>query len=131
MIEAVLVDTDVFSYIWQGRPEGARFVPHIEGRIAAICFTSVAEAYFGAYKRRWGSRKVQELEAGMARYLVLPYDRQIAQRWAELKVALESEGKVLGVNDLWIAATALRHRIPLATNNRQHFERVPDLHLVP
>lgn len=104
---------------------------HIEGRIAAICFTTVAEAHFGAFKARWGSRKVQELEAGMAHYLVLPCDRQVAQRWAELKVAGETEGNVLGVNDLWIAATALRHGIPLATNNRHHFERVPDLHLVP
>lgn len=74
---------------------------------------------------------MQELEAGMALYLVLPYDRLIARRWAELKVEVESKGNALEINDLWIAATALRHGIPLATNNRRHFERVPDLQLVP
>lgn len=39
MTEVVLVDTDVFSYIWQGRPEAEPFAPLVEGRIAAICFT--------------------------------------------------------------------------------------------
>lgn len=77
MTGVVLVDTDVFSYIWQDKPEATPFVPHIEGRIAAICFTTVAEAYFGAYKRRWSDRKLRDLEAGMGRYLVLPHDRRL------------------------------------------------------
>lgn len=34
MTEVVLVDTDVFSYIWQGRPEAEPFAPLVEGRIA-------------------------------------------------------------------------------------------------
>lgn len=35
MTEVVLIDTDVFSYIWQGRPEAEPFAPLVEGRIAA------------------------------------------------------------------------------------------------
>lgn len=74
---------------------------------------------------------MQELEAGMALHLVLPYDRLIARRWAEFKVEVESKGNALEINDLWIAATALRHGVPLATNNRRHFERVPDFNWCP
>lgn len=32
--------------------------------------------------------------------------------------------------DAWIASTALRHDIPLATNNTRHFEGIPGLTLV-
>ncbi len=33
--------------------------------------------------------------------------------------------------DAWIAAIALEHRTPLATNNRKHFAGTPGLLLLP
>jgi hypothetical protein len=30
-------------------------------------------------------------------------------------------------NDLWIAATAVRHSIPLISHNRKHYDDIPDL----
>ena len=33
-------------------------------------------------------------------------------------------------NDLWIAATAIRHSIPLLSNNRRHFADIPGLVLI-
>jgi predicted nucleic acid-binding protein len=32
--------------------------------------------------------------------------------------------------DSWIAATALRHGMPLVTHNAQHFEGIPDLTII-
>jgi predicted nucleic acid-binding protein len=36
----------------------------------------------------------------------------------------------LADNDLWIAALAVRHSVPLVSNNRTHFQRVPGLVLI-
>jgi hypothetical protein len=33
-------------------------------------------------------------------------------------------------NDLWIAACAVRHSIPLVSNNQAHFEGIPGLILI-
>lgn len=44
MTDVVLVDTDVFSYLWQGRPEGKAFEHLVVGKIAALSFTTVAAA---------------------------------------------------------------------------------------
>ena len=127
----LVVDTDVFSYLWQARPEAERFRPVVEGATLALAFTSIGELWYGALKRGWGDRRRNELRTAMSPYAVLPYSRGLAQRWAEVRVALEDGGQPLADNDLWIAATALHYDVALVTNNRQHFERVPDLQLRP
>lgn len=40
---------------------------------------------------------------------------------------LQGQGRLIGSNDLWIAATGLAYRCPVVTANAEHFERVPDL----
>jgi len=52
----VIVDTDVFSYIWQGRPEATQFEPALRNKIPVLSHTSVAEVYFGASYAGWGER---------------------------------------------------------------------------
>jgi tRNA(fMet)-specific endonuclease VapC len=40
---------------------------------------------------------------------------------------LQANGLLVGANDLWIAATAIVHGMPLVTRNERHFQRVPRL----
>lgn len=40
---------------------------------------------------------------------------------------LQQNGQLIGGNDLWIAATALAHQMPVITRNVGHFRRVPGL----
>ncbi len=39
-------------------------------------------------------------------------------------------GGLIGTNDLWIAAPALVHGMPLVTNNTTEFRRVPGLEVL-
>lgn len=48
-MEIVLLDTDVFSFLWQDRPEGEPYRPLVAGRIAALSFTSVGKAHYGVH----------------------------------------------------------------------------------
>ena len=57
-------------------------------------------------------------------YRVLPWTLDIAWQYGELYRRLQSQGQLIGINDLWIAATALTHGLPIVTNNVREFRRV-------
>jgi tRNA(fMet)-specific endonuclease VapC len=62
--------------------------------------------------------------------VVVPSDHDVCREYGQLKAGLQKAGIVVGDNDLWIAASALRHSIPLISNNRRHFENIPGLELI-
>ena len=43
---------------------------------------------------------------------------------------LAKRGELIGTNDLWIAASALAHQLPLATGNTNEFQRVSGLSVI-
>ena len=52
--------------------------------------------------------------------------RETAEHYARLFVQLKHAGTPVPDNDLWIAALALEHDLPLMTRD-QHFDRIPQL----
>ncbi|MBM3892268.1 MAG: type II toxin-antitoxin system VapC family toxin [Verrucomicrobia bacterium] len=65
--------------------------------------------------------------AALKLYTVLDLDPDIAWRAGQLSRLLGRSGLPIGDNDLWIAATALHHQMPLVTRNTTHFQRIPGL----
>jgi predicted nucleic acid-binding protein len=47
----------------------------------------------------------------------VPIDTSVAEHWAKLRVALRDSGLRMGVNDSWIAATALALDVPVLTQD--------------
>lgn len=126
----VLLDTDVYSFISRGDSRGEPFRRAVEGRRLCLSFATVAELYKGARKRGWSPDRTRQMEADLQRYLVIEYDGALARTCGELLAERESAGQRMEEFDAWIAATALRHDIPLATGNRRHFEGIDGLVLV-
>ncbi len=66
----------------------------------------------------------------LQRFVLLPVDRSVALSYGKLVRLLRSRGKLIGTNDLWIAATALAHGIPLLTRNLEELRQVPGLRVM-
>ena len=128
--DVVLVDTDVFSFIFRRDPRGASYRTHIEGRIAILSFQTVAELLFGAYMANWGQERVEALRDEMRKYAVADFDAEMAERWAEIRAERRSAGHEIPVADAWIAATALRLDCPIVTNNRRDFAGISGLQVI-
>ncbi len=53
-------------------------------------------------------------------------DEDTSLRYATIRNNLQLQGLLIPENDMWIAASAIQHGLPLATRDG-HFERIPDL----
>jgi tRNA(fMet)-specific endonuclease VapC len=63
-------------------------------------------------------------------YAVLPWSMEISWEYGEIYRQLSAAGTLIGTNDLWIAATARSHGMPLVTANPAEFSRVEGLEIL-
>ncbi len=126
-----LLDTDTLSaLLWRRRPEQLvtrlRAVPRSERFTSSI---SLGELYYGAYRLpdQLEIRLARIRSLGLTPTMVLPFDAQAAERYAQVRVELERRGQPLAEADLRITAIALARGLVLVTGNVRHFARVPGL----
>jgi tRNA(fMet)-specific endonuclease VapC len=91
-----------------------------------VSFITVGELLFGAEKDNWATAKLEKLKARLRSVVVVPYDYAVCEAYGHLKAGL-GRGRVISDNDLWIAACAVRHSVPLVTHNRKHFDDIKGL----
>jgi tRNA(fMet)-specific endonuclease VapC len=60
-------------------------------------------------------------------FYLLPPSSDVWWEYGKAHRYLQANGRLIGTNDLWIAATAIAHGMPLVTANTEHFMRVPGL----
>ena len=126
----ILVDTDVFSFIFRDASQATFFRPYLLNKTVAVSFMTVAQAYYGAYKAGWAVNRITRLENQFKNYVVLPYEYIVCQYWARVRQDIEAQGRSIEHADNWIAACALRYDCALATNNGRHFVGIKNLELI-
>lgn len=60
---------------------------------------------------------------------ILAVDEETAKYYGQIVSVLRSKGKPIPTNDVWIAAIARQHELPLMTRDR-HFEHVDNLEII-
>ena len=72
-MDAVLLDTDVFSYLnKQGDSRAALYRPHITGKTIALSFVTVDELYTWTVTRQWSPKRIAELEQRLKAAVIVP-----------------------------------------------------------
>lgn len=128
---AILIDTDVLSFIFKGDSRAVAYAPHLDGCLLVISFMTVAELDRWALGRSWGRERRALLEEYLKNFVVHPFDRDLCRHWAEVSDdARRRRGREINCNDAWIAATAVAHEIPLVTHNARHFADIRDLRVI-
>lgn len=89
----------------------------------------VGELFYGAFHSAFQERHLQQLSAFLQIVVVLEADRNTAELYGKIRAALAKEGHVIPENDIWIAALAAQHDLPLVTRD-QHFERISTIQLI-
>lgn len=124
--EAALADTSLFIGLEQRRLAGAQMPS-----LLSVSIITVAELRLGVLAaRNTHSRAARLRTLGDAMALdPLQVDDAVADAWAELRIALREAGLKMPVNDSWIAATAIAHGLPVATQD-DDFDGVPGVQVI-
>jgi tRNA(fMet)-specific endonuclease VapC len=100
------------------------FLREHDGEALRICTVVRGEFLEGrtAANAPWVDGVLQNLDS-------CAIDDETASVYARITRHLRSHGRLIGANDLWIAASAIRHKETLVSRNEAELKRVPELRL--
>lgn len=130
-MSVVLLDTTVASYLHPKKKHTRlrlRYLDYLRNKTLAVSFQTVAELWHWAERNAWSEKQRSALGVFVRSFIVIPYDNDLALIWAQIMNISRRDGRRLGAEDCWIAATALRHGIPLVTDDKDFLDRsIPGL----
>ena len=126
----LLVDTSVLIATERGSlpPDVLqRIQPGAQLAVSVITVSELLHGYHRAQTKKRRAARERFISSVLAELEVLPFDVQVAHEHARIWAELAEHGQMIGPYDLLIAATALAHRVPLATLNDREFHKVEGL----
>lgn len=88
--------------------------------------TALGEMLYGIHKSGNDPRAVRQWSEFSKNVVLLPSDEATANAYAELKCHRAAKGKLIPENDIWIAASAKSHDLPLLCSDA-HFDYLKEV----
>ena len=94
-----------------------------------VSVTVLGELFYGAYKSSNTVKHLNQIQKFIGNCTIVEIDATTCEFYGRIKTALYLKGKPIPENDIWIAATAMRHNLLLFTTD-DHFKEVDDINFV-
>jgi tRNA(fMet)-specific endonuclease VapC len=92
-VSQIVLDTDVWSYLFKQDTRAESYRPHLEGHVLCVSFQTVAELYQWAEKANWSENRRRQLTTWLRRFVILGYDEETARIWARIRAERERQGE--------------------------------------
>ena len=122
-----LADTSIFIGLEAERFEQSQ-LGGFEWGISAITLGELRLGVLQAVDPESASRRLSTYQLAQ-RFEALPVDEAVSDAWALLISRLRAAGRRAPLNDSWIAATAIGHRIPIVTQDTD-YEGMPGVDVI-
>lgn len=120
----MIVDTCGLSAWWLNE---AGFIRHLAAaERLCVPVPALAEFRFGILKSRLRAQMTSWLEEALATTEILSPDNSTTRLYAEIRLQLTTAGTPIPTNDLWIAAIADQHQMPVLSQDH-HFDLIPQI----
>jgi predicted nucleic acid-binding protein len=121
---AGILDTSVFIADETGRTLDKDSLPQ-RGYVSIVTLTELEVGIHTATTAEIRAKRLLTYQA-VASVEALAITAQAAHEWARLRFRVGQAGRRININDLWIAATALAHKLPVVTQDHD-FDALADL----
>jgi predicted nucleic acid-binding protein len=125
--QRALADTSVFIGLEAVRFDVGRFAD-FEWGISAITLGELRLGVLQAKDPEVASRRLSSYQLAQ-RFEAISVDEAVSEAWALLVSRLRAAGQKVPVNDSWIAATAIAHRIPIVAQDSD-YDAMPDVQVI-
>jgi tRNA(fMet)-specific endonuclease VapC len=122
-VRGILLDTNAYSAFKQGKPEALEILAHapLIG-LDSIALGELLGGFAGGTREAWNRQQLEEFCSSRRVQRIL-VDERTAEHYAMISVDLKRKGRPIPTNDMWIAASALRHDLALFTYDG-HFKDI-------
>jgi tRNA(fMet)-specific endonuclease VapC len=125
-----LIDSNIWIYAMKTR------YPEVREKLSTLAVNAVylSDIVWGELAFGWeNSIQPEATKRGIAQFLAhfprVSTDAATAEIYGQLRQTLQSRGTPIGMNDFWIAAQAMAHKMVLVTHNTREFSRIEGLQL--
>jgi len=126
-----VLDTNTLSYIAKGKSPAARTRLESLGDEDTVCISAVTEAElrYGLAKRPEARALCAAIDSLLFKVRILPWGRNEATAYGDLRARLETVGVALATMDMMIAAQAIAAGAVLVTNDKAflHIRGLPGI----
>ncbi len=128
-MSSLIIDTNAYSRFMRGDAQAiAVLTDAVEIYLPLIVLGELLAGFAAGARAQANRDDLAEFMASAHVNLMRP-DEKTARQYADLYVLLRGQGTPIPTNDLWIAALARQHRLPLLTFDA-HFRNVSGLILL-
>ena len=117
----MILDTNALSAFFDGDDALKRLISNRGNLYLPVVV--LGEYRFGLLHSRERKKREPGLEAFISACQILLIDTGTVQPYAEIRSELKMSGKPMPSNDVWIAALARQHNLPVVTRD-SHFSHV-------
>lgn len=126
-----LLDTNLCIAFLNGRDKGVRDrLLALDPEAVSLCSVVRGELLYGARNSQNVDANLRRLHEFFDAFASLPFDDAAAESYGVLRAQLKREGRLIGPNDLMIAAIAVANDLTLVTRNQSEFHRIAGLRVV-
>jgi predicted nucleic acid-binding protein len=127
-MEALIFDT-TFLIDFQRERQAGQGAAHsfLEAHADAVAYLPITA--YGEFAEGFTNRTDPAFLCMVESFELIPVTREVANTYAKITRELRGKGRLIGSNDLWIAASAIEKNLPLVTRNILDFSRISCLEL--